>query len=262
MHEAKAISPALGLRDRPRQRSPVVGYKMAASKCILVVSGSDRTLKHLGRLLRATGHSVFEAATGRDALEHIQSHPPDLVFLDLQLPDIGGRDLARILGSGPVADTTEVVVLAGPEIPADPQLAVGGSADEPVFRWSRADEIIGLVDDRLGVAPERSEWELSGPLCFEGVRIDPDTMSVEVEGRRVELTHKEFELLHVLAANGDRACTRDELRKLVWGDDAEVIGRTIDVLVSRLRSKLTEAGCDLVSTVRGVGYRFMAGPDA
>ncbi|MCK4409562.1 MAG: helix-turn-helix domain-containing protein, partial [Candidatus Eisenbacteria sp.] len=79
----------------------------------------------------------------------------------------------------------------------------------------------------------------------------------EIDGAPIDLSEREFRFLHTLALNGERTCTRDELKRLVWGQDAEVIGRTVDVLVSRLRSKLTSAtGREVISTVRGIGYRF------
>lgn len=87
--------------------------------------------------------------------------------------------------------------------------------------------------------------------------MDPGDLTVEIDGAPIDLSEREFRFLHTLALNGERTCTRDELKRLVWGQEAEVIGRTVDVLVSRLRSKLTSAtGREVISTVRGIGYRF------
>lgn len=228
-----------------------------STKRILVAEGDEESRARLAQALRDAGYATWEVGTGRDALKQVQMERPDLVIIGLVLPDIGGNDLARILGSSGGPDAVRTFVQTTSHLPQDATVAIGGAPEQPVIRWSHVDEIVTAVNECFDVSVDADPDRYSEPLRFRNVVIDPIGMSVEVDGTRVDLTQTEFRFLHVLALNGERTCTRDELRKLVWGDDGDVIGRTIDVLVSRLRSKITAAsGRDLISTVRGIGYRF------
>jgi len=228
---------------------------------VLVAERDPKILKQLSHALSASGYAVCEAETGREALRCIQLERPDLVLVGLVLSDIGGKDLARILTSNGDSVPIPAVVLAEPGTQHDEVLVAGGAPEKPVVRWTGVDEVITLVNDFFSPAEENEAECYARTLCFDGIVIDPSRSCVEVHGEPLELTNKEFRFLHVLAVNGDRTCTREELRRRVWGDEIDVIGRTVDVLVSRLRSKLTSAsGQELISTIRGVGYRFTGEP--
>ncbi len=233
----------------------------AVPRRILIAEQDLKVLKQISHAMSASGYAVCEAQTGREALRCVQLDPPDLVLVGLVLSDIGGKDLARILTSNGDSVPTPTVVLAEPGTQHDQVLVAGGAPEKPVVRWSGVDEIVTLVNDFFA-PPEEDEAECYvRTLHFDGIVIDPAHSCVEVLGEPLELTSKEFRFLHVLAVNGDRTCTREELRRRVWGDEIEVIGRTVDVLVSRLRSKLSSAsGQELISTIRGVGYRFTGDP--
>lgn len=228
-----------------------------AAKRILVAESDRETRERLAQALRDAGYATWEVGTGREALKQVQMERPDIVIIGLVLPDIGGNDLARLLSSSGSPESPLTLVQTASHLPQDATLAIGGSPEQPVLRWSHIDEAVTAVNERFDVSEENDPERYSEPLKFRNIVIDPGGMTLEIDGNRIELTQTEFRFLHVLALNGERTCTRDELRRLVWGEDGEVIGRTIDVLVSRLRSKITAAsGRDLISTVRGIGYRF------
>jgi len=233
----------------------------AVPRKVLIAERDSKILRQLSHSISASGYAVCEAQTGREALRSVQLDPPDLVLVGLVLPDIGGKDLARILTSNGDSVPIPAIVLAEPGTQHDEVLVAGGAPEKPVTRWTSVDEVITLVNDFFS-PPEETEAECyTRKLLFDGIVIDPTRSCVEINGEPLELTSKEFRFLHVLAVHGDRTCTREELRRRVWGDEMEVIGRTVDVLVSRLRSKLTSAsGEDLISTIRGVGYRFTGDP--
>jgi len=200
---------------------------MSLPKQVLVAERDPAILSQLARALRSAGYATSEAASGRETLRFVQMEHPDLVVVGLHLQDIGGRDLARILESNGTSEPVRAIVVCDASVPADDCALTGGAIERAVLRWSSVDEVVTRVN---GV------FDLS-------VNDDPELFT--------------FRFLHTLALNGERTCTRDELKRLVWGQDAEVIGRTVDVLVSRLRSKLTSAtGREVISTVRGIGYRF------
>lgn len=229
---------------------------MSAPKHVLIAERDQRTLALLANAFRASGYATTEADSGRDALRSVQLERPDIVIVGLALPDIGGRDLARILESNGDSEPLRTIVAAAPGVPIDDPAQPGGAPEKSVVRWSQVDEIVTLVNEIFDVSEGKDPDRFLKPVVCGNIVIDPRTMTVEIEGTPVELTKKEFQFLHVLAINQERACTRMELRKLVWGGSGD-IGRTVDVLVSRLRAKLTAAtGREVVATVRGIGYRF------
>lgn len=148
--------------------------------------------------------------------------------------------------------------MSGPGTPGDDHR--DESPEHHVFRWSHVDEVVTLVNTMLDTGESRDPALLAQPITAGPLQMDPERTMVLVDGKAITLTRREFRFLHVLALNAERTCTREEIRKLVWDGDAEVIGRTVDVLVSRLRSKLLAAtGREVVETVRGIGYR-LGGP--
>ena len=231
---------------------------MSVPKHVLIAERDQRTLALLANAFRASGYATTEAGSGREALRSVQIEPPDIVIVGLALPDIGGRDLARILESNGDSEPIRTIVAAAPGVPVDDPAQPGGAPEKPIVRWSQVDELVTLVNEMFDVSEGKHPERFLEPILCGNIWIDPKTMTVEIDGTPVELTRKEFQFLHVLAVNQERACTRKELRRLVWGGGAD-IGRTVDVLVSRLRSKLTAAtGREIVTTVRGIGYRFAA----
>ena len=230
---------------------------MAAPRHILVAERDQQVLAQLAGALRASGYATSEATTGREALRAVQMDRPDLVIVGMSLPDIGGRDLARILESNGDQVPVRTIIAAGPGAQSDDFVHAGDGPEKPVLRWSHVEEIVTGVNEALDPSADRDPNRFTRFVRCGGVSIDPKTMTVEVNGVPIELTKREFRFLQVLALNEERTCTREELKRLVWGEDAEVIGRTVDVLVSRLRSKLTAAtGREIVTTIRGIGYRF------
>jgi DNA-binding response OmpR family regulator len=233
------------------------GEAMSAPKHILVAERDQQILAQVAGALRASGYATSEAMTGREALRAVQMNRPDLVIVGMSLPDIGGRDLARILESNGDQVPIRTLIAAGPGAPADDFAHGADGPEKPVLRWSHVEEIVTSVNETFDLARGEDPDRFGRIVRCGGVSIDPTTMTVEINGIPIELTNREFRFLQVLALNEERTCTREELKRLVWGDDAEVIGRTVDVLVSRLRSKLTAAtGREIVSTIRGIGYRF------
>ncbi len=230
---------------------------MSVVRHILIADRDPQTLSQVSHALRAAGYATWEAQSGREALRFVQMEPPDLAVVSLVLPDIRGKDLARILETNGDKEPIRTIVVTGPGIAMEDCVLTEEHQERPIVRWAHIDEIVTMVNEVFDVSEGKDPERFAKTLTRGEVTIDPRSMTVDVEGTCVELTQKEFRFLQILAMNEERTCTRDELKRLVWGQDADVIGRTVDVLVSRLRSKLAEAtGRELVSTVRGIGYRF------
>lgn len=230
---------------------------MSVPKHVLVAERDPSVLDRLARALRSAGYATSEAATGRETLRFVQVEHTDLVVVGLHLQDIGGRDLARILESNGTSVPVRTIVVCDAREACDDSALTGGAIEKPVLRWSSVDEVVTRVNEIFDLSVSKDPDLLSQPLACGSVRMDPGELTVEVDGMPIELSEREFHFLHTLALNEERTCTREELKHLVWGEEAEVIGRTVDVLVSRLRSKLVSAtGREIISTVRGIGYRF------
>lgn len=234
---------------------------MSSRKRILVVERDAHARARLACALRASGHATVEAGTGREALRSVQMEKPDLCVIGVVLPDIVGRDLARILESGDHGENVKTVLTSGPDTPCDDRRE--DLCEHHVVRWAHVDEVVTLVNSVLGAGTDIDASTLTLPMAAGPLRIDPGRLTALVDGKSICLTRRECRFLQVLALNAERTCTRDEIRRLVWDENEEVIGRTVDVLVSRLRGKLHAAtGREVVETVRGIGYRLCGMPGA
>jgi len=230
---------------------------MSVPKQVLVAERDPSILKQLAGALRSAGYATSEAGSGRETLRFVQMEHPDLVVVGLHLQDIGGRDLARILESNGTSVPVRTVVVCDAGTPADDWADVGGSVERAVLRWTSVSEVVTRVNEIFDLSVSKDPELFTEPVSCGSVRMDPGDLTVEIDGLAIDLSEREFRFLHTLALNGERTCTREELKHLVWEGEAEVVGRTVDVLVSRLRSKLTNAsGREVISTVRGIGYRF------
>jgi len=220
---------------------------------VLVVEDEDTIREVLAELLRRDGFEVATCATGAAVLPALGTYPPDLVLLDLGLPDINGFDLLRSIRE---RTGVPVVVLSGRDSESDRVLALELGADDYVVKPFLTRELVARIRAHLrrngggtGEPSGRGEVIAAGAL-----RIDAQTREVTLGADGVELTAKEFDLLRFLASSPRQVFTRDQLLERVWGSSADwQHGATVTEHVHRLRQKV---GSARIATVRGVGYRF------
>ena len=220
---------------------------------VLVVDDEPDLLELVRINLAQSGYTVETAASGSDALAALRRAPPDVMLLDLMLPDLSGTELcARVradqrLAALPIimltAKSEEIARVVGLELGADDYVTKPFSPRELALR-------VRAVLRRRAPTGEEARVLEHGAL-----RVDPDSHRASVDGREITLTAKEFQLLVALMGRPGRVMTRERLLDEVWGSDITVTSRTIDTHLKRLREKLGRAG-DLIETVRGVGYRF------
>ena len=221
----------------------------------LVVEDERDIAALLRHNLEKEGWEVIAAANGPDALRGAREHHPDVVLLDLMIPQLDGWEVCRQLKQDPATREVPVIIVTGRGDETDKILGFELGADDYVVKpfWPR--ELIARLRAvvRRGPATERKTRLIAGDL-----EIDRDRFEVRMQGRPVELTPKEFELLATLVAAPGRVFGRQTLLDRVWGHDAFVEPRTVDVHVARLRARFTAAGLPspLVEAVRGVGYRL------
>ena len=213
---------------------------MVSRKKVLVIDDERPIAEPLADALRREGFDVHLAATAADGLEAFSAHAPDIVLLDVMLPDGDGRDVLRQIRQ---ASRTPVVMVSARGEEMDRVLGLElGARMRAVLRRSRAEPV--------GVS--------GGALASGDVVMNLDTRTVTRDGEAVELTVKEFELLRVLLERAGRLVKRDDLVSEVWDPNWFGSTKTLDVHVSSLRKKLGDdsAAPRYIHTVRGVGFRF------
>jgi two-component system alkaline phosphatase synthesis response regulator PhoP len=227
---------------------------------ILVVDDDKEIVRLVRAYLEQAGYEVFVAYDGESALHILRRERPDLVVLDLMLPDHDGWDVTRIVRGDTSLERTPVLMLTARVQDHDKILGLELGADDYVTKPFNPREVVARVRAVL----RRSQSEPARPrvLQVDGVIIDLDQHLVQVEGDPVGLTPTEFGLLRALAEHPGHALTRMELIESGLGYCYEGLERTVDSHIKNLRHKLAEAGAasDLIETVFGVGYRLSAGP--
>jgi two-component system phosphate regulon response regulator PhoB len=220
---------------------------------ILVVDDEPDLLELVRLTLDQAGHQVETAASGREALDALRRHRPDLLILDLMLPDVSGTEVCRRLRADSELATLPVIMLTAKADEVDRVVGFEIGADDYVTKPFSPRELVL----RVGAVLRRSRTPADprGVLEHGPLRLDPARHRCWVHDEEISLTAKEFDLLRGLMARPGRVLTREVLLDNVWGSDITVTVRTIDTHLKRLREKLGAAG-ELIETVRGVGYRF------
>ena len=229
------------------------------SSTILVVDDEQKIRDLVRSYLELEGYSVLVADTGARALESASRSHPDLVVLDLGLPDLPGEEVARTLRT---ASNVPIIMLTAKAGEDDRVAGLRLGADDYLAKPFSPRELVARVEAVL----RRANGSRPHRMSFDGGRLEIDRDSWEVvhDGSVVELTRSEFDLLHALASRAGRVFSRYELINRVQGYDYEGYERTIDQHVKNLRRKLGEDPKHprYVLTVTGVGYRFGAKADA
>jgi phosphate regulon transcriptional regulator PhoB len=224
---------------------------------VLVVEDERDVAELLRYNLSRDGYDVVVAATGTDAVKQAHEARPDVVLLDIMVPQLNGWEICRRLKQDAETRAIPVIMVTGRVEEGDKVLGFEVGADDYVTKPFSFRELLA----RIRAVARRGRLEPSGrksQLKVGDLEIDRHRFEVRMKGRVITLTPKEFELLALLANAPGRVFGRDELLDAVWGRDGLVEPRTVDVHVARLRRKFTAArvAAPGVETVRGVGYRF------
>jgi phosphate regulon transcriptional regulator PhoB len=233
-----------------------------AKPTVLVVE-DEKDIRELVRFhLEQEGYVVREADSGEAATAHLQSGTPDLVLLDIMLPGTDGLTLCRRLRAQAATASVPIIMLTAKAAEVDRVLGLEMGADDYVTKPFSPRELVARVKAVMRRAYP-SDVEIGLDVYERGrLRVDCDSYEVFLDGQRVNLSLREFELLKFFVRNPYKAYDRLQLLDLVWGQEVHVEPRTVDVHVRRLRKQIerNDALPELILTVRGVGYKF--NPDA
>jgi len=222
---------------------------------ILIVEDEDSVLDPLELLLSKEGFSIETARNGREGLDKFSKVSPDLVLLDIMLPEVSGTEVCRQIRA---KSNVPIIMLTAKDTEVDKVVGLELGADDYIVKPYSKAELVARIKAvlRRGVsdhAPGEGGVITAGP-----VTIDVERHAVSIAGVSISLPLKEFELLEFLVRNSGRVLTRTQLIDRVWGSDYFGDTKTLDVHVKRLRAKIEKdpANPVYIQTIRGLGYKF------
>ena len=223
-------------------------------KTILIADDEVRMRRVIVDYLHIKGYETLEAADGVEALEVFERNKPDLILLDVMMPRMDGWEVCRQIRA---RSTVPILMLTARGQEEDELQGFSLGADEYITKPFSLKILLARIEAvfRRGQAAPPPP---PPPAAAEGLVVDPAGREVRVDGKPVELTYTEFELLTYLMNTAGVALSRDKLLDSVWRYDYYGDARTVDTHVKKLRSKLGERG-DCIKTIRGIGYKFEAG---
>lgn len=226
-----------------------------AKEHILVVEDDEAIMELIVYNLEKAKYNVSQAESGEDALRVVADRKPDLILLDLMLPEIDGLEVCKRIRSGDAQNISIIMVTANGE-ESDVVLGLELGADDYVTKPFKPKELVARVRAVLRRAARTADIpQPSDAIIIQGLEINPGRREVRYEGTQVDLTYTEFEILLFLVRHPGWVYTRYQIVDAIRGESYPVTDRSVDVQIVGLRKKLG-AGGRLIETVRGIGYRF------
>lgn len=219
---------------------------------ILVIDDDEKITSLVRRSLIFEGYSVSTAANGAEGLKQLLVETPDLIILDVMMPKVDGFEVVRRLRDGDIH--VPVLMMTAKDEVSDRVKGLDLGADDYLVKPFALDELLARVRALLRRHPE-GQLMREQELVFQDLSLNLDSREVHRAGRRIELTTKEFELLHLFMENPRRVLSRDVIMEKIWGFDYSGESNVLEVYVAMLRQKTEEhGGPRLIQTVRGLGY--------
>lgn len=221
---------------------------------ILIVDDEPDIIEFLSYNLAKEGYEVDTATNGRRAIEKATEFSPDLILLDVMMPDMDGIETCQELRANPLTKDCLIAFLTARSEDYSQIAGFDAGGDDYISKPIKPKVLISRIKALLKRSGSLEEAPESAPeIPEEGIYINRERYLVYLDGRELILPKKEFELLALLQSKPQKVFTRDEIYQAIWGDDIVVGDRTIDVHIRKLREKL---GDQYIRTVKGVGYKF------
>jgi two-component system response regulator RegX3 len=222
---------------------------------ILIVEDEDSVLDPLELLLSKEGFSIETARNGREGLDKFWKVSPDLVLLDIMLPEVSGTEVCRQIRA---KSNVPIIMLTAKDTEVDKVVGLELGADDYIVKPYSKAELVARIKAVLRRGLSEHTSADGGVITAGPVTIDVDRHAVSIGGENISLPLKECELLEFLVRNSGRVLTRTQLIDRVWGSDYFGDTKTLDVHVKRLRAKIEKdpANPTYIQTIRGLGYKF------
>ncbi len=225
---------------------------MAKNK--ILIADDDKNIVELIKLnFRSEGFETVTAANGVEAVEKFKSDAPDIIIMDVMMPEMDGREACKEIRK---TSDVPIIMLTAKGETIDKILGLELGADDYIVKPFEPQELVARVKAVLR-RTKSGEQQQDKPLEFQNLSINISNYELKINGKILDIPPKELELLHFLASNPNRVFTREQLLEKVWGFDYYGDSRTVDVHIKRLREKLEGVeGNWQLKTVWGVGYKF------
>jgi two-component system, OmpR family, response regulator MprA len=219
---------------------------------IVVIDDDEKITSMLKRSLGFEGYTVVTANDGQEGLKRILENNPDLIVLDVMMPKVDGWEVTRRLRE--TGESTPVLMLTAKDDISDRVKGLDLGADDYLVKPFALEELLARVRVLLRRKSEREE-QPANRIVYGDILMDFDTREVFREGKRIDLTTKEFELLNLFLQNPRRVLSRDLIMEKIWGYDYSGESNVLEVYIALLRQKTEEfGGSRIIQTVRGAGY--------
>lgn len=224
-------------------------------KHIIVIEDEKDILEILEYNLTREGYRVSTSSDGQTGLNKVRQEKPDLVLLDIMLPEIDGLEICRILKSESSMHAIPIIMVTAKEEESDVVLGLGLGADDYITKPFSPKELIARIKALLRRSSKQDLADASSCITLGPLKIDPVQVSAHLSDQTLSLTNTEFQILHKLASQPGRVFSREQLIQGAIGEHVVVSDRNIDVHIRAIRKSLGDYQ-HLVETVRSVGYRF------
>lgn len=221
---------------------------------ILLVDDEKDILEIISYNLKAEGYKVYTASSGKEGVEKAKDVLPDLILLDVMMPEMDGIEACDAIRKIPELSNTLIAFLTARGEDYSQVAGFDAGADDYITKPVKPKVLISRLKALLRRRPT-AEQEVAERLSLGDLVIDPERYHIELKGEVLDLPRKEFELLSLLASKPGKVYAREEIMDRIWGTSVIVGGRTIDVHIRKLREKIGE---DRIKTVKGVGYKYEA----
>ncbi len=226
---------------------------MNANQKILVVDDERDIVELISYSLTKEGYQVYQAYNGKEGIEVAKQVNPDLIILDVMMPEMDGIEACRIMRAMPEFKQTFMVFLTARSEEYSEIAGFNVGADDYIAKPIKPRALMSRINAILRRNNAESGVDQVDKLEILDLVIDRDSFLVYRDEEKIVLAKKEFELLYLLASKPNKVFTREQILKAIWEDSVVVTNRTIDVHIRKLREKI---GDHYVSTVKGVGYKF------
>ncbi len=220
---------------------------------ILLVDDEPDILEIVGYNLSQEGYQIITASNGKEAIQKAQKETPDLIIMDVMMPEMDGMEACESIRKIPELNNTIITFLTARNEDYSQVAGFDAGADDYITKPIKPKLLVSKVKALLRRSIEKTEK--NDTLNVGGIEINREEYKIIKDDLEIALPRKEFELFYLLASKPGKVFKRDEILDKVWGNEVVVGGRTIDVHIRKLREKI---GDDLFKTIKGVGYKFEA----
>lgn len=224
------------------------------SSKILVVDDEADIVEFISYNLEKEGYTVQTAHNGLEAVEKASSFRPDLIVLDVMMPQLDGVEACRKIRENPELSNTFIMFLTARNEEYSEIAGFDAGGDDYVFKPIKPRALLSRVNAIMKRKNAQQESDVAEVLNHGDLEVNPNEYLVKLGDKSMTLPRKEFDLLYLLASKPGKVFTREKILRKVWGTDVFVVDRTIDVHIRKIREKI---GDTKIETIKGVGYKFV-----